>query len=293
MKKRTNILTISWVVFITLFHIFANFEQMRIHKNTWIWGLFGLSMLLFCGCVPAKKIVFFQKDDLKHRDQIPKDSIVRSHPLSIREYKIQPLDMVSIVFETLTDQNDKFDFLSKFSQLQGATGNSLSGILVNGNGEIEYPVLGKIKISGLTLFEAKDKIEAIAALYLPDVVVRVRMLNFRFTVLGEVIAEKTVTSFTPRLTMSEAIGLTGGFSEYADKSNIKIIRQNEGSTDVFYVNLLEEEFLESPNYFVQQNDVIIVPPLKQRTFKYYYVANLSIVLSTFSIFLLVLNYTRN
>jgi polysaccharide export outer membrane protein len=121
---------------------------------------------------------------------------------------------------------------------------------------LEYPVLGKIKVAGLTLFQAKDSIQARAARYVADVVVGVRMLNFRFTVLGEVNGEQTVVSFNTRLTMMEAIGLSGGFGELADRSLVKVVRQNENTTEIYYLDLLKEEFIESPHYYVQQNDII-------------------------------------
>jgi polysaccharide export outer membrane protein len=108
------------------------------------------------------------------------------------------------------------------------------------------------------------------------------MLNFRFTVLGEVIVEKTVVTANTRLTLMEAIGLTGGLSEFADRSTVKVIRQNDGKAEVYYINLLDEKFVESPFYYVQQNDVVIVPPLKQRTFRRYWVANIGIITATIS-----------
>lgn len=253
---------------------------------TRIWLLFAIIVLIFSACVPAKKLVYLQKEEeLKKRKEIPKDSILRTHQLSIREYTIQPLDLLSVNFETLSNENDAFDFLSKLSP-QNRTGNvqnvALSGILVNKEGEIEYPVLGKIKVGGLTLFQAQDTIQAVAARYMSDVVVRVRMLNFRFTVLGEVNGEKNVTSSNTRLTMMEAIGLAGGLGELADRSTVKVVRQNGDLTEIYYIDLLKEEFLESPYYYVQQNDVIIVPPLKQRTFRKYWVGNLGIITATLS-----------
>jgi polysaccharide export outer membrane protein len=108
------------------------------------------------------------------------------------------------------------------------------------------------------------------------------MLNFRYTVLGEVNGERTVTSSNTRLTMMEAIGLAGGFGELADRSTVKVVRQNEGQVEIYYVDLLEEKFVESPYYFVQQNDVIIVPPLRQRTFRKYWVGNIAIITATLS-----------
>jgi polysaccharide biosynthesis/export protein len=253
----------------------------------------GLLLIFFSSCVPSKKLVYFQKDDLKKRKEIPKDSVLRVHQLDIQEYKIQPLDMLGINFETLSDEGDAFDFLSKLSpqtrSTPSASGAAVSGLMVDTEGYIEFAVLGKIKLSGLSLFEAKDTLQAAASKFLPDVIVRIRMLNFRYTVLGEVNAEQVVVATNPRLTMSEAIGLAGGFAELADRTHVKIIRQRGTYVEIFYLNLLEEELLESPNYFIQQNDVIIVPPLKQRTFRRYFTSNLSVITSSIAFALFIIN----
>ncbi|SHG58000.1 polysaccharide export outer membrane protein [Chryseolinea serpens] len=260
------------------------------------WLLFGLALIFFSACVPNKKLVYYQKDDLKHRKNIPRDTVLRKHTLNIQEYRIQPLDMVSVSFETLTDENDTFDFLGKLSpqtRMSGGVNSAqMGGILVDREGYIEYAVLGKIKLAGLTPFQAEDSIRAVASKYLPNVIVRLRLLNFRFTVLGEVSKEQTVVSQNTRLTISEALGLAGGLSELADRTLVKVIRQREGITEVYYINLLEEEFIESPHYYVQQNDVIVVPPLKQRTFRKYFTSNLAIITTAISFGLLILTLTR-
>jgi polysaccharide biosynthesis/export protein len=246
------------------------------------WLFAVVSILFFGSCVPSRKLVYLQKDDLKRRKEIPKDTVLRTHNMSIREYRIQPLDLLSISFESLT--TEEFDFFSK-SAPAARTGSSgagltLSGIIVDAHGEIEYPVVGKIKLAGLSIFEAQDTLKVIASKYLRDVVVRVRMLNFRYTLLGEVNGEKTVTATNSRLTMTEAIAQAGGLSELADRSHIKILRQVGNETQVFYISLLDEDFIESPHYFVQQNDVIIVPPLRQRTFRRYFTTNLGLITTT-------------
>jgi polysaccharide biosynthesis/export protein len=242
-----------------------------------------ISVIVFGSCVPSRKLVYLQKDDLKKRKSIPKDTVLRTHPMAIREYRIQPLDILSVTFESLT--TEEFDFFSKASAggnrvSTSSTGMALSGLMVDINGDIEYPVVGKINLAGLTIFEAQDTLKAIASKYLNDVVVRVRMLNFRYTVLGEVNGEQTVVSNNSRLTMTEAIAQAGGLSELADRTHVKILRQVGNETQVYYVNLLEEDFIESPHYFVQQNDVIIVPPLRQRTFKKYFTTNLGLITTT-------------
>lgn len=274
--------------------IFTPLKEGKNKEMTRIWLILGALVLLLGACVPNRKIVYLQKDDLKKGEETPRDTILRTHSMQIQEYRIQPLDILNIQFESLT--GEEFDFFAKASpqvRSSGGAGNvALSGIMVDVNGEIEYPVVGKIKVSGLTVFEAQNKIKEIASEYLRNVVVRVRMLNFRFTVLGEVNGEKTVLSTNTRLTMMEAIGLAGGLTELADRSYVKVIRQSGNESNIFYVNLLNEDYLESPYYYVQQNDVIIVPPLKQRTFKKYFASNLSLITATLSAVLFILTVTR-
>jgi polysaccharide biosynthesis/export protein len=259
-----------------------------------IWLLLGVLLLTFGACVPNKKIVYLQKDDLKRRKDIPKDTILRSHPLKIKEYHVQPLDMLSINFETLEKDDERQSFIARLSTRSSGSGSGgggsssmLNGVIVDTEGDIEYAILGKIHVGGMTLFQVQDTLRKITAEFVPDVIVRVRMLNFRFTVLGEVNGESTTVSHNTRLTMMEAIGLAGGFAELADRSHVKVVRQNGSQADIFYVNLLEEKYIESPFYYVQQNDVIIVPPLKQRPFRRYFVGNLGVISAAISFVVLI------
>ena len=252
-----------------------------------------MGLICLASCVPNRKVLFLQKDDV-NKQGLPTDTVQRVHSMIINEYKIQPLDLLSINFETLSDETDQFDFLSKLTPRgrTGGTGGSgsqaaLIGIFVDAAGDIEYAILGKIHVAGLTIFQAQDKIREIGARYMPDVVVRVRMLNFRFTVLGEVNGETVVTASNPRVTMMEAVGMAGGFTDLADRRDVKLIRQKGDKSEVFYIDLLKEEFLESPLFYVQQNDLIIVPPLKQRPLRKYAISNFGIMMSVISFGILI------
>lgn len=252
-------------------------------------------MLILGSCVTNKKYVYLQKDDVNVKG-LPVDSVVREYDIELFDYRVQSNDLISVRFQSLTP--DEFNFFSQNGQQQNTSiisgGNAqLIGELVDENGEIPFPVIGKVKVSGLTVFEIQEKLQEIADQYLESPIVKVRLLNFRITLLGEVNREGTVTMGNNRVSMVEALGLAGGLTDLADKKNIKLIRQKGGQTEVIYLDLLEEEFLTSPYYYVYQNDVLIVPALKQRPFRRYFGPNLSLVISSISLLLLVINLTRN
>jgi len=244
--------------------------------------------LLISSCVTNKKYVYLQKDDVNVKD-LPKDSVVRAYDIQNYEYRIQPEDNISVKFESLT--NKEYDIFNKNinqQQNQNLTqGNAiLLGELVDPNGEITYPVLGKVKVKDLTVFEVQTKLQQLADQYLESPVVKVRLINFRFTVLGEAKNEGTIILSNNRVNYIEAIGLAGGLTDLADKRNLKLIRQINGKAEVRYLNLLDENFFNSPEYFVHQNDILIVPALRQRPYQTYFGKNLSLILSSLSLLLI-------
>jgi polysaccharide export outer membrane protein len=256
--------------------------------------LFLAALLGLSSCVTNKKVLYLQKEgDLKKRTN-PPDSAVRDYDLVDFKYKIQANDVLYVRFQSLTAK--EFDFMGLQNQpnvgAAGTAGSLLGGELVDENGEVVFPVLGKVKVRGLTVFEAQDTIQKLADLYLDSPIVKVRLMNYRFTILGEVNREGSITFPNNRVSLMEAIGLAGGLLDLADRSNIKLIRQTGSKTEVHYINILKEDFLTSPYYYVYQNDVIVVPPLRQRPYRLYFSQNLSLLISSLSLLLIVLTYRK-
>lgn len=257
----------------------------------------GLLAIMVSSCIPNKKVTLLQKDDVKKKD-VTVDSVMRAYPLQKFDYKIQPNDVLNIHFGSLTD--DKFDFLNKMQKdnvgTAGGGGSQGAGFIINGflvdlEGNIDFPVVGKVKVSGLTIFEIQVLLQELANQYLESPSVRVRLVNFRFTVLGEVALEGTTIAYNNRVTLLEALGLAGGLGEFADRSKIKLVRTRAGKVEVAYINLLDEDFINSPYYYMNQNDVLIVPALKQRQFRKYFGQNLALILSTITLVVLLYSVT--
>jgi polysaccharide biosynthesis/export protein len=259
--------------------------------------VFGLTILL-SSCVTNKKYVYLQHDDVNSLpNHLVKDTVVREYRIRPYVYKIQPNDLISVQFESLTDK--EYDFLGSLSLQGGAGGNAnqgnnalLIGELVDDQGDILFPFVGRVKVVGLSVFEIQDKLQGIANQYLEAPAVKVRLLNFRITFLGEVNKEGTINLINNRSSIMEAIGMAGGLTDLADKSNIKLIRQTGDKTEIVYLNLLDEDFIKSPYYYVHQNDILIAGALRQRPYRKYFAQNLALFVSTATLALLVYNISQ-
>lgn len=252
------------------------------------------SLIGFASCVQNKKYVFLQKDDVNKKG-IVTDSVVRVYDFSATEYKVQPEDILSVRFESLTTK--EYDFFSSDEALgnQAVSQNSnplMIGELVDPEGMIPFPVIGRVKVAGLTVFQVQDTLQKIANQYLESPVVKVRLLNFRVTFIGEVKHEGVITFYNNRVSLLEAIGWAGSLTDLADKKNVKLIRQINGRTEVQYIDLLDENFINSPYYYVHQNDLIVVPALRQRPYRKYAAENLALIVSTLSLVVLTLNLLK-
>ena len=271
-----------------LIYLTLNYSKMR-----YLLTVACLALML-SSCVTNKKYVYLQKKDV-NKQHLPTDTIVREYAYRDFEYRIQPEDILSIRFQSLTP--NEYDFFSNDEMLGGqglsqSANPLLIGELVDAEGNVPFPVIGKVKVAGLTVYEAQDTLQGIANRYLQSPLVKVRLINFRITLLGEVAKEGTITLANNRVNMMEAIGLAGGLTDLADKRNVKLIRMIDGKTEVQYLNLLDENFMQSPNFFVHQNDVLIVPALRQRPYRRYFGQNISLIISALSLVVLTINLTN-
>lgn len=172
-----------------------------------------------------------------------------------------------------------------------------TGFVLDRMGELELPQIGNVRLSGLTITEAEELINSELQGFYETPMVRIQLLNFHFTILGEVENEGRYTIFDPEAHIFDAILLAGNLTEFADRSQIKVVRKNEGAeAQIFYLDLLDENLLSAERFFLAPNDLIIVPPLQARQANRYTLPRLGTVLgivsSSLSLVALIISLSR-
>ncbi|MBF9252533.1 polysaccharide biosynthesis/export family protein [Pontibacter sp. 172403-2] len=222
--------------------------------------LYALGMLLFVSCTSPKNLAYFS--------DLPENSTYSEKITNETEPKIQPDDLLSITVTSLNPEaNALFNkgvLLSGNNSASGSNRISDEGYLVNSDGEIEFPVLGKVKLGGLTKEEARTKLVKELNKYLKDPAVNIRFLNFRVTVIGEVNDPATFTIPSEKINILEALGLAGDMTLYGKRENVLLIREENGIRKMTRINLNSKDAFNSPYFYLQQNDVVYVEPNKVR-----------------------------
>ena len=136
--------------------------------------------------------------------------------------------------------------------------------LVNSHGEIDFPVLGKLQVGGMTRSELTDMMTKRISAYVKSPIVTIQIRNFKVSVLGEVNKPGTVNVPNERLSVLDALGMAGDLTIYGNRTNVLLIRDNNGLKEYHRFDLTSAEMLTSPYYYLQQNDVLYVEPNKAR-----------------------------
>jgi polysaccharide export outer membrane protein len=134
------------------------------------------------------------------------------------------------------------------------------GYLVDKEGAINFPVIGKITLARLTKEEATTKMTEELKQHVKNPIVNVRFLNFKVTVIGEVNRPSTFTIPTEKINIMEALGLAGDMTAFGKRENVLIIREKDGVRSTTRINMNNKDILNSPYFYLQQNDIVYVEP---------------------------------
>lgn len=218
-------------------------------RTYFLTGQLLLLLFILCtSCASRKDVAYFQNAENF-------ETLVETRSF---EPRIKADDLLSIYISA-----DNEESTTPFNLLKGE-GLSYEEVeyIVDKEGFIDYPVIGKLKLLGQTTEEAKQLIasELESRKLLKDPVVNIRIKNFRITVLGHVMKPGTYPVSTERITLLEALGMAGDLEIKARRDNILVVRDFDGVKTFTRVDLTSKEFINSPVYFLTQNDVVYVEP---------------------------------
>jgi polysaccharide biosynthesis/export protein len=218
-----------------------------------------LTSLIMSSCADTKEVTYF--------NELTDTTIL--YQAQNLEPVIQKNDLLNITVSSLNNEaNQLFNLYNVSTSVGTANAGTVSqaaGFLVDQEGNIQFPMLGTIKVAGLTKKQLKEYLSKtlVANKILYDPVINIRYLNYRVTVIGQVARPAVYNVPAEKITLLEALGLAGDLTIYGERNNILVIReQQEGKRISKHINLLSSDPLTSPYYYLQSNDIVYVPPNK-------------------------------
>lgn len=243
-------------------------------------GLFALIMAT--SCVSRQEVVYFQGLE---------EAQARMDNEQQKSLRIKPNDLLTISVSAAQQQAALPFNLPVIGVPQGGTdmGMTVSGrqqlqtYLVEEAGTIDFPVLGKVEAAGFSQEELAAQLKEQIREYVQDPIVNVRVVNFQISVLGEVNRPGTFEVQDDYFSLPQALGMAGDMSIYGKRDNVLVVREEGGTKTHAYLDLSDANVINSPYYYLQQNDVIYVEPNKAQRQSASYNRNAGIYISIASV----------
>lgn len=251
-------------------------------KFNFSFAVFAAFLVIFSSCGSRKNMIYLQNDSTQintlYENYVP---------------KIQVNDILTIVVTAadpkVTAPFNPVSTMSTNNMTQSVDMALRPTYTVDNQGEINLPMLGKVHVSGLTRVEAIEKIRNALSQYIKDPGVNMNFNNFRVSVLGEVARPGSFTLPTERVTVLEALSMAGDLTIRGVRENVMLIREIDGQKITHRLDLTKQATLNSPYYYLAQNDVIYVEPNKAQINNSKLGANSNIIISIASLLITVIS----
>lgn len=221
----------------------------------------ALLAVVFASCVPQKKMLYL-KDAEMVAENLSKEYV---NDRTV-DYKLQPGDNLFIRFINTIDERSAASLAGETSARSNYMSSDASIYLqsytLDEEGCIELPLTGKIELKNLTVDQAKDKMQNELDKFVNQTTLIVKLSNFNLTVLGEVNRPGMYKVYQSQINLFEAMALAGNMTNFAKKSDVKIIRQTDNGSEIITIDMGQADVLSSPYYYLKPNDIVYVEPLK-------------------------------
>lgn len=247
----------------------------------------SVSLIVASSCTSHRQLVYLKNVD--------SESAEAFYPKTRPEYRIQTRDIMYVKIYSLNEEMSALinQTMGTYQQnlFQNETSLFINGYTVSDSGNIEIPVLGRIKVAGKTMDEAIRSIRQRADQYLKDATVIVKLISFKVSVIGEVHRPGLYNNFNTQLTVLEAISMAGDITDYGNRRKVLVLRPSPEGTTTFRLDLTSPKILSSDGFFLLPNDIVYVEPIKNKTFRLN-MPTISLAFTSVSTLILILNFLR-
>ncbi|HAQ65128.1 MAG TPA: hypothetical protein DCR43_04650 [Bacteroidales bacterium] len=252
-----------------------------------LWLLI-IVVFLTGSCVPQKKIKYLQS-------AVESDSSKNFVYTPSPDYKMRVGDNLYIKVQSFDEKTYRFFNPDggnvNSNAMYNDAGIYLNSYLVDNDGNISFPYIGKVQVLNQTVDGVKATMQKIIDQYLKETTLIVKMVSFKITILGEIKMPGSYPIYQDKLNIFEAIAKAGDLSDFANRSRVILLRKSENGVQMHRLDLTQEKILESPYFFLQPNDILYIEPLRGKQFafsQFPYTILFSVISST----LLIMNYLK-
>src|SRR5579863_9699274 len=212
-----------------------------------------IAVLFFASCDSYKQVPYFQDLD--------RNSVIQGDIRNYSPYTIQPNDILGIYVSSAAGAEAAAPFNFNLNRVNGmnmdsSPTNPMIGIVVDAKGYIQYPGIGPMKVAGYTIIDLQGQLTKSLTIYLKLPIVNVRILNFKISVMGDVLRPDVYTFQTYNVTIPQALSSAGDLNITAKRTTVLLIREVEGKRTFIPIDLTSKKLFESPYYYLKNNDIL-------------------------------------
>lgn len=233
-------------------------------KKIFLFLLVGLIASTFHSCISVKKNIYLQGDMAKKLKEVD-----NAFDANVSNYILKPFDNLYIRVTSLDSRSSEFlNNQTGFTAMpESSMSSSLLGYRIDKDGAIEFPFVGRLQVSGLTLDQVRDKIQLAISKYVDQSTVTIKLLNDNITVIGEVNMPGRFLMYDEQLNIFEAISLAGDMNNFANRKRVRIVRRVGDIPQMIVLDTTDDRLLFSQYFYLRPGDIIYVEPRKAKTWE--------------------------
>jgi len=244
-----------------------------------------VSVIVFASCTPQKELMYFQLKEGQDTTKVYQYNYPSGQSNYSPNYLLKERDVLYIQIKSSVDEESNKLFSDNNNAYATTTesGIYLNSYIIDNNGEINLPVVGKIQLKGLSIEGARKKIEEKVSEWILNPVVICKMVSFKVSILGDVNRPGTYTFYQDNVSIFDIIAASGDLTYYGSREDVRIVRKTSADDQIIKLDLRDANILKNPQYYLQPGDIVYVRSNKATKSISYFSQPLSTITSSLSL----------